>query len=60
MGKRSVEIVGEAHGMNYKKVMRYLRFNHLVPELMDKVDDKKMGLHALRWSFPISSRKIKD
>ena len=43
MGKRSVEIVGEAHGMNYKKVMRYLRLNHLVPELMDKVDDKKMG-----------------
>lgn len=43
VGKRSVEIVGEAHGMNYKKVMRYLRLNHLVPELMDKVDDKKMG-----------------
>ena len=35
VGKRSVEIVGEAHGMNYKKVMRYLRLNHLVPELMD-------------------------
>ena len=27
VGKRSVEIVGEAHGMNYKKVMRYLRLN---------------------------------
>ena len=43
VGKRSVEIVGEAHGMNYKKVMRYLRLNSLVPELLDKVDDKKMG-----------------
>ncbi len=43
VGKRSVEIVGEAHGMNYKKVMRYLRLNHLVPELINKVDDKKMG-----------------
>ena len=43
IGKRSVEIVGEAHGMNYKKVMRYLRLNSLVPELLDKVDDKKMG-----------------
>ena len=43
MGKRSVEIVGNAHGMNYKKVMRYLRLNHLVPELINKVDDKKMG-----------------
>ena len=27
VGKRSVEIVGEAHEMNYKKVMRYLRLN---------------------------------
>lgn len=43
IGKRSVEIVGEAHDMNYKKVMRYLRLNSLVPELIDKVDDKKMG-----------------
>ena len=43
IGKRSVEIVGEAHDMNYKKVMRYLRLNSLVPELLDKVDDKKMG-----------------
>ena len=29
--------------MNDKKVMRYLRLNSLVPELLDKVDDKKMG-----------------
>ncbi len=43
IGKRSVEIVGEAHDINYKKVMRYLRLNSLVPELLDKVDDKKMG-----------------
>ena len=32
IGKRSAEIVGEAHGMNYKKVMRYIRLNSLVPE----------------------------
>ena len=43
IGKRSVEIVGEAHGMNYKKVMRYLRLNSLVPELLNMVDEKKMG-----------------
>lgn len=43
IGRRSVEIVGEVHNMNYKKVMRYLRLNSLVPELLDKVDDKKMG-----------------
>lgn len=38
IGKRSVEIVGEMHGMNYKKVMRYIRLNELVPELLDLVD----------------------
>ena len=38
VGKRSAEIVGEAHGMNYKKVMRYIRLNSLVPELQDMVD----------------------
>lgn len=43
IGKRSAEIVGENNGMNYKKVMRYIRLNYLTPELLDKVDDKKMG-----------------
>ena len=43
IGKRSVEIVGENNGMNYKKVMRYIRLNSLVPELLNKVDDKKLG-----------------
>ena len=38
IGKRSAEIVGEAHDMNYKKVMRYIRLNSLVPELQDMVD----------------------
>ena len=38
IGKRSAEIVGEAHGINYKKVMRYIRLNSLVPELQDMVD----------------------
>ena len=47
-GKRSVEIVGEAHGLNYKKVMRYIRLNNLIPEFKDLVDGltpkaKKMG-----------------
>lgn len=38
IGKRSAEIVGEIHGMNYKKVMRYIRLNSLVPELQAMVD----------------------
>ncbi len=43
VGKRSVEIVGENNNMNYKKVMRYIRLNSLVPELLNKVDEKKVG-----------------
>lgn len=43
VGKRSAEIVGENNGMNYKKVMRYIRLNSLVPELLRMVDDKKLG-----------------
>lgn len=38
IGKRSTEIVGTRNGMNYKKVMRYIRLNELVPELKDMVD----------------------
>lgn len=43
LGKRSVEIVGADHDMNYKKVMRYIRLNSLVPELLDMTDAKKLG-----------------
>ena len=43
VGKRSVEIVGGEHGMNYKKVMRYIRLNSLVPELLNMADEKKLG-----------------
>ena len=43
LGKLSVEIVGKEHDMNYKKVLRYVRLNHLVPELLEKVDTKNMG-----------------
>ena len=50
LGKRSVEIVGEAH--DKKKVMRYLRLNSLVPELLDKIVEKKMGfMPAVEPSF---------
>lgn len=38
VGKRSSEIVGEAHGLNYKKVTQYIRLNSLVPELQQMVD----------------------
>ena len=38
--------------MNYKKVLRYVRLNHLVPELLEKVDAKNMGfLPAVELSY---------
>ncbi len=52
IGKRSVEIVGAEHGMNYKKVMRYIRLNSLVPELLDMADAKRIGfMPAVELSF---------
>ncbi len=56
LGKLSVEIVGKDHDMNYKKVMRYIRLNSLVPELLDKVDAKQMGFMPA-WRSRISGRK---
>ena len=55
LGKLSVEIVGKEHDMNYKKVMRYIRLNSLVPELLDKVDTKQMGfMPAVEISYILS------
>ena len=52
VGKRSAEIVGENNGMNYKKVMRYVRLNSLVPELLDMVDAKRIGfMPAVEMSY---------
>ncbi len=45
-GKRPVEIVGEAPGLNYKKVMRYICLNSLIPEFR--------GLHMV----PLKTFKI--
>ena len=60
LGKRSVEIVGADHDMNYKKVMRYIRLNSLVPELLDMEAPPKSWALCLRWSCPISARKTSD
>lgn len=41
-GKRSVEIVAEDTGENYKQVQRYIRLTELLPTLLSMVDDKKL------------------
>lgn len=57
VGKRSVEIVGEAHGMNYKKVMP-CALTTLSRSSWIRWTIKRWA-SCLRWSFPISSRKTK-
>lgn len=43
VGKRSNEIVAETNGLTVKQVQRYIRLTKLTPELLDMVDDKKIG-----------------
>ena len=42
-GKKSREIVAEDAGESYKQVQRYIRLTHLIPQLLDKVDEKKLA-----------------
>ena len=43
-GKRSDEIIGEAYGDGKDNVRRYIRLTNLTPELLQLVDDRKIGL----------------
>lgn len=43
VGKRSNEIVAETNGLTVKQVQRYIRLTKLEPELLNMVDDKKIG-----------------
>lgn len=40
--KETAEQIGTGSGDSGRKVQRYLRLNHLHPELLEKVDEKKM------------------
>lgn len=60
-GKRSIEIVGERNGLNYKQVQRYIRLTELVPDLQKMVDEKKLSFTpAVEISFikPANQRHI--
>lgn len=60
-GKRSIEIVGERNGLNYKQVQRYVRLTELVPDLQKMVDEKKLSFTpAVEISFikPANQRHI--
>ena len=43
-GKKTASIVGEQVGLKARQVQKYVRLTELVPELLDYVDNKKIGL----------------
>ncbi len=46
------ERVAEESGENYKQISRYIRLTHLIPPLLDKVDEKKLAfIPALELSY---------
>ena len=45
-GKKSREILAEEVGESAKQVQRYIRLTNLVPELLDMVDEKIIGLNT--------------
>mgnify|MGYP000906644265 FL=1 len=43
VGKLSVELLAEQVQENVSTVQRYIRLTHLIPVLLDRVDEKKLG-----------------
>lgn len=41
---RTTAVIGESLGESYKTVQRYIRLTHLIPELLDWMDEGKMAL----------------
>ena len=44
LGKESAEIIAEDSGDSKSQVRRYIRLTELIPELLDLVDDNKIGM----------------
>lgn len=45
-GKKSREIVADENNVSVASIQRFLRLNELVPELLDRVDEKTLGIKA--------------
>ena len=44
LSHRTTAVIGESLGESYKTVQRYIRLTHLIPELLDWMDEGKMAL----------------
>lgn len=45
LGKKTSEIIAEGTGESYKQVQRYIRLTYLIPELLEKVDNKEIAFN---------------
>lgn len=45
-GKRTTEIIGEQTGESYKQIQRYIRITHLIPDILEMVDNKNIAFNA--------------
>ncbi len=43
-GKRTIELIGEESGESREQIRRYIRLTELVPELLEFVDEGKIGM----------------
>jgi ParB family chromosome partitioning protein len=43
-GKRTVEIIGDENGESKEQIRRFIRLNELTPELLEFVDEGKIGM----------------
>lgn len=59
MGKLSVELLAEQVQENVSTVQRYIRLTHLIPALLDRVDEKSWDLFRQRIICTSSPRKSK-
>ncbi len=46
MDKQAIEEIGEEAGESGRNIQRYIRLTELLPELLDMVDDRKLGFVA--------------
>lgn len=59
-GKRTVEIIGEESGESKEQIRRYIRLNELTPELLEFVDEGKIGMRpAVELSY-LQEEEMRD
>ena len=59
-GKRTVEIIGDENGESKEQIRRFIRLNELTPELLEFVDEGKIGMRpAVELSY-LQEEEMRD